>query len=521
MRQKQKRFIVLSSVLTLSMLAAACSGGGSAPQQGSSSSGSGSTGDGKQAPTDVSVMVHFLTQQPAADDNPVKKLIEEATNTKLNIQWVSSNNYTDKLNVTLASGDIPDLVFINDPFSPVFRNMTAQGAFWEVGPYIKDYANLSSGISKTAWDLTKMADGKNYVVPRPRPSEADSFFIVRKDWLDKLNLKVPTTTDELYEVMKAFVEKDPDGNGKADTIGLAANTEPQNTASPIGTLGHIENSFTGVNGKWKWVDGKMVHNSQLPEMKQALEYMVKAYQEKLIPADFASLKNTQVLDLFKANKAGIVIEKAGSMKVYYDPLKKLVPEIKETDFYPVTNINGYNPKSPGFAGALAIPKKVPEEKMKKILQMIDTWMKPEVFQFQQYGIEGVHHTVKDGQKVIDTEKMNADSVPDFNQIVYVADPYASSTKIFFSEETNKLYKQIQDERAKTSSADLTVGLFSPTAQTSMAEIEKKLADLKTKIILGREPMSKWDEMVESLKNDATLKKISEEYTDAYKKRTGQ
>jgi putative aldouronate transport system substrate-binding protein len=507
----------LCAAIALSTLLSACGGAGS----GTGQSGQ-QEGDNKQeAPLEVSVMVHFLNQQPAADDNAVKQLIEKATNTKLKIQWVSSNNYNDKLNVMLASGDLPDLTFISDPFAPVFRNMTSQGAFWELGPYIKDYPNLVSGISKTAWDLTKMADGKNYVVPRPRPAEADSFFVLRKDWLDKVGMKVPTTTDELYQVMKAFVDKDPDGNGKNDTVGLAANTDPNNSSSPIGTLGNVENVFTGVNGKWKWVDGKMIHTSQLPEMRKAIEYLTTAYRDKMLPADFASLKGTQVRDLFDASKAGVSIEKAGTMRDHYDKIIKIDPNFKETDFYPVTNINGFNPKGPGFAGSLAISKKVPEAKMKRILKMIDTWMKPEVFDYQQFGIEGVHHTVKDGQRVVNTEKYNADSVSDFNQIVYVADPYASSTKHYFSKDANELYKKIQDERAKTSVADISTGLFSPTAQKALPEIEKKLADLKTKIILGREPIAAWDDMVGKLKNDPDLTKMSQELTDAYKKRSGQ
>lgn len=515
MSLKYKKVGSLMVALALSSSLAACGGSSAAP-----SAGGQQGGEKTEPPFEVSVMVHFLNPQPASDDNPVKRAIEKATNTKLNIQWVSGNNYTDKLNVTLASGDMPDIVFINDPFSPVFRNMAAQGAFWDVGPFIKDYPNLVNGISQTAWDLSKMADGKNYGIPRPRPSEADSFFIIRKDWLDALGLQVPTTAEELYQVMKAFTEQDPDKNGKDDTVGYAAYLDPANLAGPMGSLGQFESSFTGVNGKWKYVDGQMVYTALLPEMKQAIEYYTRAYGEKLLPADFASLKLSQIRDMAKANKVGIFSEKAGALAEYHDQLKKIIPDLSYMDFIPVTNINGYNPKGPGFAGMISIPKKVPEEKMKRILKMVDTWMQPEVFDLQQYGIEGVHHTVKDGQKVVDTEKMTADSVGDFNQIVYVADPYASSTKNFFPQEANDLYKKIQDERAKTSVADIAYGLFSPTAQKLMPELEKKASDLKTKIILGREPISAWDSFVEGLKKDPELAKMSQELTEAYQKRTG-
>lgn len=512
---KSKRFknagaVCLAATLALSGVLTAC--GNSADkgaQQASDSS----------KPLEVSIMTILISSTPPAADNQFKTAIEKATNSKLNIQWVSANNYTDKLNVTLASGDIPDIVLINEPFTPVFRNAVTQGAFWDVAPYIKDYPNLNSKISKTAWDLTKMQDGKNYGVPRPRPAEADQFLVIRKDWLDNVGMKVPTTTDELYEVMKAFAEKDPDKNGKNDTVPFAAYLNPP---ADMASLAAIENSFIGANvknDKWKVVDGKLVNTAFLPETRKAIEYMSKMYKDKLIPEDFASLKLSQTSDMFKAGKAGMIVEKAGTMKDYYDKLKNIDPNFKPTDFYPVTSLNGYNPKGPGFSGLLAIPKKVPEAKMKQILKLIDTWMNDDVFAIQQYGFEGTHYTVKDGQKVVNSEKLTTDGGPDFNQIVYVADPYASSAKVFFPAEANDLFKKIQDERAKSSVADVSTGLFSATAQKVSSEFEKKVMDLKTKIILGREPITAWDDFVTKMKADADIVKMTQEMTEAYQKRS--
>jgi putative aldouronate transport system substrate-binding protein len=509
-KQMKTAASMLAAVTALTAILAGCSGGAAKPAAQGQEAGKAETA------LDVSIMTILLTPSPAADDNPIKKAIEKATNSKMKIQWVSGNNYADKLNVTLASGDIPELILINDPFTSVFRNSVSQGAFWDVTPFIKDYPNLSSKISKTAWDLTKMQDGKNYGIPRPRPSEADNFFIIRKDWLDNLGMKVPTTTDELYEVMKAFAEKDPDKNGKNDTIPFAANVNP----SDMGALGHIENSFTGVNGKWKLQDGKFVHTSLLSETRKSLEYLTKAYKEKLFPEDFASLKLTQVSDQFKAGRAGIVADKAGTMVDYYDKMKVVLPNFKQQDFYPITSINNYNPKGPGFSGMMSIPKSVPEAKMKRILKMMDTWMSDEVFAIQQYGFEGTHHTVKDGVKVINTEKLAADNGPDFNQIAYIADPYASSTKVYFPKEINELYQKIQDDRTKNSVADSSIGLFSAAVLKALPEYEKKVQDLKTKIILGREPISAWDDFVTKMKADPDMIKMSQEMTEAYQKRSG-
>lgn len=517
-RSFKKRAAATAGIAALCAALAGCSGGtGEKPAQTQTGKPAATAASGNEAPLEVSIMTTLLSPTPAADDNPIKQAIEKATNSKLKIQWVSGNSYTDKMNVTLASGDIPELIFINDPFSQVFRNAVSQGAFWDIAPYIKNYPNLSGKISATAWELTKMQDGGNYGIPRPRPSEGDSFFMIRKDWLDNLGLKVPTTTDELYTVMKSFAEKDPARSGKTDTVPLAAFVD----ADKMGTLGQLESSFTKANGKWKLVDNKLVYTPLLPETRDSLEYLNKAYKDKLIPEDFASLKQTQVGDLFKSGKAGMLIEKAGTVLSYYEPLKSVAPNFKQEDFYPVTSINGYNPKGPGFSGIMAIPKKVPEEKMKRILKLVDTWMNDDVFAIQSYGIEGKHYTMKDGVKVTDPEKLKADNGADFNQIVYVSDPYASTSSPFFPAPLNELYKKIQDERAKTSVADISIGLYSPTAQKVLAELDKKVQDMKTKVILGRDPISAWDSFVASLKTNPDVIKMSEEMTEAYKARSGK
>lgn len=203
---RRREFMVVLYIVLVSMLLAACGGSNSDsgtlgdPTNGGERAVSGeqptATGGNETAtdeePTPVTIMNHFFSATPPPKGNPVEKEIERLTNTKLDIQWVSANNYTDKLNVTLASGDMPDLLFINDPFSPTYITAAKQGAFWDISPFIDDYPNLKATIDDIAWELTKI-EGANYGIPRPRPSEGETFFILRKDWLDQLQLKVPET----------------------------------------------------------------------------------------------------------------------------------------------------------------------------------------------------------------------------------------------------------------------------------------------------------------------------------------
>ncbi|MDO3411872.1 extracellular solute-binding protein [Saccharibacillus sp. CPCC 101409] len=506
---------LLAPLLAFALMLSACGGSNQASSEASG---------GDSGPLEVSVMTITPSATPASDDNVIKRAIEKATNSKLNIQWVSNNIYADKLNLTLASGDIPELIMINDPFSSTFTKMVNQGAFWDISPYIHDYPNLTNGIPEIAWETTKQADGGSYGIPRPRPVDDISFFIIRKDWLDNLGLEPPTTTDELYTVMKAFVEDDPDGDGKKDTTALASYISPDDfNIGPA--LNAIENSFTGANGSWKWDESqqKLIYTAFLPETRESLEYLAKAYKEGLLPEDLLSLKLTQARELFTRGEAGIIVDKTGTMRnIYADELKKVDPSFKYTDFYPLTAINDYTPLGSGYNGILAIPKTVSEDKLKRILKLVDTWMNHDVFEIQKYGLEGVHYKLENGKKIADKEKLSADNASDFNHIVNVIDmPWEPTGESEEETQANELFKKIDEARAATSVADLSSGLQSAAGQKILPDLNKRTQDIKAKIILGLEPIEAWDEFVSSLESSADVQKMSEEINEAYQVRNAE
>lgn len=507
---KKKALLGLSLALAVPLLLNGCGSNSAEPESGAA------TGPEDKKPVSFSIMTNFYNQTPPADDTEFKKKLEQLTNSSLKIQWVSANNYTDKLNVTLASGDLPDMLYINDPFTTVFRNMAAQQAFWDITPYLKDYPNLTKYIDKVAWDATKMADGKNYGIPRPRSVDGDSFFILRKDWLDNLGLAEPKTADELYAVMKAFVEKDPDKNGKNDTVGFSGYFN----ADSMGGMNLFEYFFHGATGDWKLQkDGTLAFTALLPEEKQALEYMAKMYKEKLLPEDLAALKNSQARDLFTSGKSGIIGDKAGNLPSYLPTLNKIQPGASAL---PLTSINGYNTMGSGFAGIYAISKKVPEDKLKRILEAVNASMTSEVFLHIKYGLEGVHYKVENGKKVIDAEAKTRDALSDYLQI-FNAGPddenfYKSSLPADKYGNLADTLIKIEENRRSTSVPNYSIGLYSETKQKINAELMKKTQDLKTKIIIGVEPISSWDAYVAKLKTDADLIKMTEEINAAYQKR---
>jgi putative aldouronate transport system substrate-binding protein len=122
---------------------------------------------------------------------------------------------------------------------------------------------------------------------------------IRQDWLDKLGLEAPKTMGDLEKVARAFVEQDPDGNGKADTIGI---TGPQSGGSMYATalkslnnlygFDPIFSAFHAYPGYWlKGEDGKPVYGSIQPETKEALAELRDLYAKGLIDKQISVRKD--------------------------------------------------------------------------------------------------------------------------------------------------------------------------------------------------------------------------------------
>lgn len=471
-----------------------------------------------EEPTEISIMSLFWTPEPPAEDNPVLKEIEKRTNTKLTITWATNNNYTDKQNVTLASGDMPDLMFIGDPYAPNVQGMEKQGAFWDISPYLKDYPNLMK-FPEVTWKYIKSEDGKIYGIPRVRPTDGNNAMLLRKDWLDALQLPVPQTTDDLLAVWKAFAEKDPDGNGQKDTVGYTGSIN----TNDLGNTTFIEAAFTAGQYGWALKDGKLVSTALEPEVKSSLEYLSKSFKEGMIVKDFPVMKPSQAKELITQGKAGSIVDGMNQAWTLTVELRKTNPK---AEFVVLPYLQGpsgikFSPKGSGSYGKYVTSKKVSEEKLKKILAFMDYGASEEGSDLANYGVLDVHYNVTNGFK-IPTEQGKKDNVSSntFGQIFNKFDKYFRA----FADPTTppemiESYKKVIDEMEKVSIENPATGLYSDANVKFGSEYSKKINDMKLKIIIGKEPITAWDKFVNELKADANYMKIVEEMAAAYSART--
>lgn len=497
--------ITVTAILTL----AACSSGqeGTSSQPAAASSG----------PLKISIFTNQQGAQAVDPSNPILLEIQKKTNSSLNITWVPVNTYSEKTKVMLASGDLSDLSLVMNIFDSQVVQMATSGAFWDLTPYIKDYKTLSS-LPGSVWDNAKIK-GKNYGIPRPRPLEGSWGVHVRKDWLDKLGLKVPENMDEMYTVLKAFKEQDPDGNGKADTVGLTGQVD----AEGMGLYSWIEDVFNNNNGYWKLINDQIRPVFLEPSERKALEWLRKAYDEKVLTPDFAVIKNSQAREQYMGGKAGVLGSALNPQWLYTDAMRKIDPK---ADSYPLTYLttpegNKFAGQDAGNFGMYVIPKTVSEAKMKQLLAFMDRAYQDDVADLALYGLPDIHYTVKDGFKLA-TEQAKTDNVPDTtNNLQQMIQKYDKYQRAYYNGIPKEFYdrsKKIIDDRSAFSKPNVANGLISQTNLTNGPDLNKKVQDMKIKVIMGKESLEAWDEFVAKTKADPTVQKIIQEMTEAYKNR---
>ncbi|WNQ10208.1 ABC transporter substrate-binding protein [Paenibacillus aurantius] len=221
--------------------------------------------------------------------NEFTKWLEEKTNVHIEWEIVQPKEAAEKLNLSLASGTYPD-VYMGFAISPTKQMVYgSQGVFLPLNGMIDQYGSgakwMFDNVEGVKANITA-PDGKIYGLPQvdlnPHSLLPQRMWIYQP-WLDKLGLKMPTTTDEFYQVLKAFKTQDPNGNGKPDEIPLAGAI----TGWHMSIDNFLMNSFI-LNDKESGIDHLMLKDGKIdvafnkPEWKEGLKYLNKLYSEGLI-----------------------------------------------------------------------------------------------------------------------------------------------------------------------------------------------------------------------------------------------
>ncbi|WNR42771.1 extracellular solute-binding protein [Paenibacillus roseipurpureus] len=514
----------LTAAAALMLISTACGSNKPAESQSSTSAATPATSAAPKAPTEVTIIAPTYNDAPTNDLENIQQL-NQKLNVKINASYVPSNNYDDKVNVMLASNDLPDLTVVWDITKQNWTQALGQGAFWDLTPYLKNYPNLSK-IDPGVYTALSF-NGKSFGVPRVRPQDGHESLIIRKDWLDKLGLQAPKTTDEFYKVMEAFTKNDPDGNGKPDTYGFAAYATPTPQTYLYSMFG--SSSAGGLMQGWANNAGQLTPAFASPQMKTALTYWSKAYKDGLVVPDYPVMKAQQLKDMFIQGKIGMYI--GNIYDIYNTPnvikeLQKVNPKADAVAYELPAAPDGkrYYEKSSGSFGQLMISKKVSEDKMKKILELMDYGNTLEGWKLLNYGIKDKDYTDTN----LPTIAVQSDAAKKQNMLPNTSqwipsffNKYARAEHGEMSPEVLKYDHDLVDAISKQSILDPATGINTPTNAEKGADFLKKIYDNEINTLVGKSSLDDWDKFVKSMQEDASFQKLTKEVNDAYKARGGK
>ena len=448
--------------------------------------------------------------------------LTKLTNIRFEFDTPPSEAYEEKLNLAFATGTLPDALF--GARLPVDKEVTygQQGLLIPLEDLIDKYAPNLLQVFEANPGLRESItapDGHIYSLPRidvrPDIVNTESHVAyprmwINAKWLGKVGLPKPATTEELYEVLKAFKEQDPNGNGQADEIPLSA--------YDMDIRGVVLNWFGFVvteNQLFDVKDGKVRYAPVEPEYKAYLTFMNRLYAGGLLdqesysqsPQQKTAKGNQEQLGLFYSLAPFQVV--GNDLDPDYDLLLPLTSEVNDT---PVTSV------TPLFSrGTFAITKQNPHPEA--TMRLVDYLYSDEGSDLGQFGVEGVNwefNESKTGRVFIGAEgktsqELRAMATPDAGTAIP-----RNQSKLAAELATIENEEKAKDSNPPRYHMRSTYSQLFPYAQPTypmlyftleeQKEINVLQADIKTyveqmeaKFIFGNEPLDRFDSFVDTLK----------------------
>ncbi|MEK3722800.1 ABC transporter substrate-binding protein [Paenibacillus sp. FSL H8-0034] len=485
----------------------------------------------------------LAVKNPSVQDyntNEFTKWYEEKTNVKIEWQFATPQDRQEKLNLVLATNDLPDMI-IGFGVSPAQQMVYGQqGLFIALNNLIDKYGVETKKTLEKYPEIkqaTTAPNGNIYSlssIDRNPHTMLQQKMWINTEWLKKLNLDMPTTTDEFEKVLKAFKEKDPNGNGKADEIPMIGGIQEKLT----GLDSFLMNSFilNDLNADQLIFDdkGSIEVNFNKPGFKKGLQYLNKLYAQGLIAPESFTQNNDQMKSLVENGDARVGVISSFIPQVFSNITGKrwldykTVPPLKGPDGLQQTPYRYYSVNG----GNLLITNasKNPEV----AFRWADALYNYDISMSGNIGTEGI------GWRKPTTDELGLNGKP-ANWVRLLAsgtlqnNNWAQTTSYHFSremfeglaagpnevprvlyEETHKNY-----EPYKTKQEQSVPPVFFDDAQSSeLSDLQKTIKDyvkeMTTRFIIGDASIDKeWDKYIQTL-DSMNLKRYLQIYNEGYK-----
>ncbi len=452
--------------------------------------------------------------------NPAWQAMNKALNANIQIQLASQADYQLKLGTVMAGNDLPDILFLNAPAGSASALAAAPGTpqflqsqAADLTPYLsgdgaKDYPYLAATPTVTWKNIGAVSQGHLYLVPVPRPAMGP-VWVKNSEIYDKEIGKdyVPKSADDFKRILLAL------NRPKDDFYGIAG---------AQGTMMWVNNfsaAFGGPNGWRPESDGKLTRAWETPEFKETTGWIRDLWAAGVFHPDSVSYASSVVgRNQFSAGKFAIYSgdTPAAWRDAWRDALRGNKPfTMHALGLFPAHEGGKHGHfVTGGHLWGSAIKKAAPE-RVKELLRIMNWFAAP--FGSAEdllltYGVKDADFTLDAKGNPAITKQGGADvnNAP-WSRVAQHPWTWFAPDIDGFAKYMTTFEKAIVPFYVK----DPTFGLFSATAFTKGSVADKAVADGITDIVVGRRPLSDYDQIVKDWQA-AGGEQIRREFMDAVK-----
>lgn len=410
-RRKQILALLLTGIMCIPAMLTGCgnkeaanSGKTEVSSQESQSKGTENT---QSEDRTLTVALQARTNITDYEDNYLTKYLEDKLDIDLDLVLIPRDDYATKLALMLtAQENIPDVMLFDGDFSDqTIYQYGKNGIFLNLTDYVNDpsampnFNNIPEEDKELMLSASTQVDGNVYSCPSFGPSSYNATpyrYFINQAWLDKLNLPMPTTTEELKEVLIAFRDNDPNGNGIKDEIPVYG---AQNGYYGVNTLVALMNSFVFygadvANSSLTLSDdgSKVIAPYTTEGWKKGLLYMKELYDEGLISPGVFTDDQTQLKATLNLEPNIVGLVTSGDFNNWQDAANNA--NFAEMKFIaPFTGPDGicYTPCG-AYVPNQCVAVSATTTKADLAIKFVDEFYDITTYYISRYGEEGVHWT---------------------------------------------------------------------------------------------------------------------------------
>lgn len=445
--------------------------------------------------TVTTLQIIFDPPPPPRDENRYWQELDARLGVNLEPTFVPRSEYEQRVAVTFAGGDLPDLMGWTG--GPEQQQALQQGAYTDLTEYLTgdalvEYPNLAN-FSDEIWEGVKI-QGRIWGVPRPR-SIAGPPLMLRRDWAETVEMPAPANADEFSKLMGEFTTGDPNENQQPDTWGLGART-------PF-SLPFILQMFRVPNGWRVNDDGTLSNQIETDEYAAAIDYVRELFDAGFYHPDIATMNVQQAKDGFVSGAFGGYDDTITGLPGLRGGFAEIGVKNAAVGLVPPGHDGGQGItfNGAGNTGFTAIMTGRSDDRVRELLGVLNYFAAPfgsEEAVFLQSGLEGVHHDIEsDGTRVL-TEQGERE----ITGLAYLTNgPFVLyyAPNALFSREEQDEFTRAQQELAR-GMVEIGVnnpasGLLSETGTTEGAVLDQFVNDGITSLVIGRGSIDSLDQLV--------------------------